>query len=301
MTTVNTLRIRANQWMYRIGAYLLLNSVPLLRKGSGEGDRRIRVPAGTRWEQAKTDSVRSEWIFPPNDHSDWVLLYLHGGGGVTGLYNAHRWMVGHITLACGFHALLPDYSLAPEHPFPAGLNDCISAYQWLLSNRVLPQHIIVAGDSMGGLLTISVLLILRQLKQPLPCGAICLSPNTDPTFSGKSMQANALKDALLSPKYTQRMMGLFLSGHDITDPLIAPLHANLKGLPPILIQVGGDEILLDDSIRFSERAKAAGVDVTLEVWPHMWHVWHTCVPDLPEANQAIDHIGKFVKIISSQV
>jgi len=280
--------------MYRIGAYIGLGSIPLLRKGCGEGKKQITVPNGIQWERVIADGVPSEWLSPPNALPETVLLYLHGGGGVTGLYNAHRWMVSHIALACGIRALLPDYQLAPEHPFPAGLNDCVTVYHWLLSNSYAPGRIIVAGDSAGGLLTISTLLSLHQSNQPLPCAAVCISPATDPTFCGKSMRTNALKDALLSSKYAQTMMRLYVNKHDLNDPLVAPLRADLHGLPPLLVQAGGDEILLDDSVRFSDCAKAAGIDVTLEVWPHMWHAWHTCVPGLPEANQAIDHIAQFV-------
>jgi epsilon-lactone hydrolase len=286
---------RSGQWFYRIGAYLLLGSIPLLRKGSGEGEKQIRIPHGIQWERVIADGISTEWMVPPNAQHNSVLLFLHGGGGVTGLYNTHRWLIGHIALSCGIRALLPDYRLAPEHPFPSGLEDCVSAYRWLLSEGYQPQNIVVAGDSLGGMLTISLLLALRQTNQPLPVAAVCISPNTDPTSRGKTMRTNAWKDALLSPKYTQTMMKLYVHGHDVNDPLIAPLHADLSGLPPILIQAGADEILLDDSMRFAERAKTAGTKVILEVWPHMWHDWHVCVPNLPEANQAIDHIAKFVQ------
>ena len=241
------------------------------------------------------EGVSSEWIVPSNAPHNSVLLFLHGGGGVTGLYNTHRWMVGHIALACGIRALLPDYRLAPEHPFPSGLDDCVIAYRRLLSEGYQPQQIVVAGDSLGGMLTISLLLALRQANQPLPGAAVCISPNTDPTSSGKTMRTNAWKDALLSPKYTRTLMRLYVNGHDMNDPLITPLRTDLGGLPPILIQVGADEILLEDSTRFADCAKMAGTKVVLEVWPHMWHGWHLCVPELPESNQAIHHIAKFVQ------
>lgn len=294
MPTSKNTRLRCELWIYRIGAYFLIGSIPLLRKGFGEGKKQIQIPHGIQWERINADGVASEWISPPNASQDSALLFLHGGGGVLGLYNTHRWMVGHIALSCGFRALLPDYRLAPEHPFPSGLNDCVTAYRWLLSQGYPPQRIVVAGDSMGGMLTITLLLALHETKQPLPGAAVCMSPNTDPTCRGKTMRTNALKDAILSPKFARTMMRLYVNDHDLNDPLIAPLHADLSGLPPILIQAGADEILLDDSVRFSDRAKAAGTNVMLEVWPQMWHDWHTQVPSLPEANQAIDHIAKFI-------
>jgi len=295
MSTIKNFGIRSKMWIYRAGSYFLVDSIPLLRKGAGEGEKQVRTPPGTQWERVDADGLSAEWISPQNAPQDSVLLYLHGGGGVLGLYNSERWIAGHIALACGLRAFLPDYRLAPEHPFPEGLNDCVAAYRWLLSQGVLPQRIVVVGDSMGGFLTITLLLALRLADQPLPAAAVCISPNTDPTVTGKSMRSNAWKDAILSPKFARTLMGLYVSGHDLNDPLIAPLQADLSGLPPILVQAGGDEILLDDSVRFAERAKAAGSSVTLEVWPEMWHVWHSNVPTLPEATQAIDHIASFVK------
>ena len=295
MATIIGLRIRTRSWAERIAGYFLVDSIPLLRKILGVSKKPIQFPAGFQWEQVIADGIPSEWIVPPNARLDSVLLFLHGGGGVLGLQNFDRSLAAYIALNCGIRALLPNYKLAPENPFPSGLNDCVTAYRWLLSSGYPPERIVVAGDSMGGMLTICVLLALKQTHQPPPGAAICISPNTDPTCSGDSMRTNAWKDAILSPKFAKTLMRLYVNGHDLNDPLLAPLHADLSGLPPILIQAGADEILLDDSVRFSERAKAAGTDVTLEVWPQMWHVWQTNVPILPEANQAIDRIAKFIQ------
>jgi epsilon-lactone hydrolase len=295
MSTLNSFSIRTKQWVFRIAGYFLVDSIPLLRKSLGVIRKQIQFPKGIQWEQVIADGIQSEWIIPPNARQDSVLLFLHGGGGVLGLENFDRLLAGYITLTCGIRALLPHYRLAPEYPFPAGLDDCVAAYRWLLSQGYLSQRIVVAGDSMGGMLTITLLLALRLADQPLPAAAVCISSNTDPLVQGKTMQSNAFKDASLTPKFARTLMRLYVSGHDLNDPLLAPLHADLSGLPPILIQAGADEILLDDSVRFSDRAKAAGINVILEVWPHMWHVWHTAVPALPEANQAIDHIAKFVQ------
>jgi acetyl esterase/lipase len=204
-------------------------------------------------------------------------------------------MIGHIALACKLRTLIPDYRLAPEFPFPAGLNDCVAAYRWLLSEGFKPQRIVIAGDSMGGYLTICTLLVLRGDGKPLPAAAVCISPNTDMTLSGKSMRTNALRDALLSPKFARTLAHHYIGDHDLSDPYISPLLADLHGLPPILIHAGADEILLDDSRRFSDHARAAGVDLTLEIWPHMWHDFHSCVPVLPEANQAIEQLAEYVK------
>jgi acetyl esterase/lipase len=294
MSNMKSYFIRGTQWITRIAVLPLLGSIPKLRIGTGAGAHQIQVPKGLHWASVDADGVRCEWITPPNAPNDAVLLYLHGGGGVLGLYNSARRMIGHISLACNLRALIPDYRLAPEYPFPAGLNDCVAAYRWLLSEGFKPQRIVIAGDSMGGYLTICTLLVLRDNGQPLPASAVCISPNTDPTCSGKSMQTNALRDALLSPKFARTLMSLYVSNHDLGDPYISPLVADLHGLQPILIQAGADEILLDDSRRFSDYALAASIDLTLEIWPHMWHDWHSCVPDLSEANQAIGRIAEFV-------
>ena len=295
MPSIRSHLIRGRQWVSRIAGSILLRSIPKLRIACGAGSHQIQIPKGLDWQSVDADGVHCEWLTPPNAPKDAVLLHLHGGGGVLGLYNFERWMTGYIALACNLRVLLPDYRLAPEHPFPAGLNDCVTVYRWLLSKGFMPHRIVMAGDSEGGHLTLSTLLVIRDADQPLPAAAICISPNTDPTCSGKSMQTNALRDAIISPKFTRTMMRLYAGSHDLSDPYISPLIADLHGLPPLLIQVGAHEILLDDSRRLSDRALAAGVDLTLEIWPHMWHDWHTCVPNLPEANQAIDGIARFVE------
>jgi monoterpene epsilon-lactone hydrolase len=295
MSSIRGLFIRGRQWIFRIAGFLLLPSIPALRRACGAGSRPTRFPKGIGWQCVDADEVHCEWLAPTGAPTDAVLLYLHGGGGVLGLYNSSRWMTSYISQACNLRALLPDYRLAPEDPFPAGLNDCVAVYRWLLSNGFMPGRIIIAGDSEGGHLTLSTLLVLRDGHEPLPAAAICISPNTDPTCTGRTMRTNALRDAILSPTFARTMMRLYAGNHDLGDPHISPLIADLHGLPPLLIQVGADEILLDDSRRFSERALAAGVDLTLEVWPHMWHDWHTCVPGLPEANQAIAGIAEFAE------
>ena len=295
MSSADYLKVRIRNWIVRTAGYFLVDTIPLLRKIMDERNQQIQIPKGIQWERVFPEGVASEWIVPPNAHQDSVLLFLHGGGGVLGLYNFDRLLASHITLACDIRALMPNYRLAPEYPFPSGLNDCVAVYSWLLSQNYLPQRIVIAGDSMGGMLTICVLLALHQKDLPLPRAAVCISPNTDPTCRGKTMHTNAFKDAGLSPKFARTLMRLYVNDHDLNDPLLAPLGADLNILPPILIQAGGDEILLDDAVRFAERAKAAGTNAMLEIWPHMWHVWHTCYPAIPEAGQAIEHISQFVQ------
>ena len=294
MLSMKSRYIRSQQWLLRFGAIPLLRSIPALRNASGAGEKHVKVPPGFHWEAVNAGGVQCEWLVPPDAPADTVLLYFHGGGGVLGLYNSGRNLAGHIALACKRHALMVDYRLAPEFPFSHGLNDCSAAYRWLASEGIEPDHIVIAGDSMGGLLTLAALLVIRDTGQSPPVAAVCISPNTDIALTGRSVRTNAWRDALLSPQFLRTMASLFAGGHDPCDPYLSPLYANLRGLPPILVQVGEDELLLDDAVRLHDRALAAGVNMTLEIWPHMWHDWHSCVPGLPEANEAIEHIARYL-------
>ncbi len=294
MLSMKSRFIRGQQWLLRFGAIPLLHAIPALRRGSSAGERRIRVPRGIHWEAVDAVGVRCEWLIPVDAPADAVMLHFHGGGGVLGLYNSGRNMAGHIALACKLRALMVDYRLAPEYPFPHGLNDCMAAYRWLIAQGIDAKRVVIAGDSMGGQLALSTLLIIRDTGEPLPAAAVCVSPNTDISLGSRSIKTNAWRDALLSPQFLRRMASLYAGGHDLCDPYLSPLFADLHGLPPIIIQAGEREVLLDDSIRFCDRACAAGVDVTLEVWPDMWHDWHSCAPGLPEANAAIEHIANFI-------
>jgi acetyl esterase/lipase len=189
---------------------------------------------------------------------------------------------------------LLDYRLAPEHPFPAAIEDATAAYYWLLENGISPEQIIIAGDSAGGGLALATLLLARDQGVPLPAAAVCLSPLTDLEVTGESIKSNNQADPWLTPESTA-LFKHYVGQNDPRSPLLSPIHADLRGLPPMLIQVGGDEILLSDATRLAECARAAGVEITLEVWPRMWHVFQAFAPYLPEAKQAIAAIGRFVQ------
>jgi acetyl esterase/lipase len=186
-----------------------------------------------------------------------------------------------------------DYRLAPEHPFPAALEDIQTAYRWLLQNGIPPRKIVVAGDSAGGNLALVLLLALREAGDPLPAAAVCLSPVTDLTGAVESRRTKAAVDPILRSG-TSDMVSSYVGKHDPRQPLLSPLYADLHGLPPILLHVGEDEILLDDSTRLAEHARAAGVNATVVVWSHMWHVFQAFAPLLPEARQSIEQMGQFV-------
>jgi len=255
------------------------------------------IPSGINFERVDANGVPAEWIIPPNVETDKVLFYLFGGAYVVGAIETRRILPSLISDSSKIWAFLVGYRLAPEHPFPAALNDSITAYQWLLSNGIKAENIICAGGSAGGGLTVATLLKLKELSLPLPAGAVLLSPWTDLALRGESMKLNAEYEPELS-KGVLRMAAIsYLGGTNRKHPLISPVYANLKGLPPLLIHAGNIETLRDDSVRLAERAKEAGVEVTLEVWDEMPHVFHNYYNEIPESKQAIEKIGQYIQML----
>ena len=240
-------------------------------------------------------SAPAEWLRPPSVKAGHVVLYLHGGGYVIGSPRSHRHLAAAIAGAAGTDALLLDYRLAPEHPFPAAVDDAVAAYRWLLDQGMLAEHIAVAGDSAGGGLTVATLLALRDAHLPRPAAGVCISPWVDLTCSAGSYQSKAGVDPIVRQAGVAEMARAYLGTTDPRSPLASPLFADLRGLPPLLIHVGSDEVLLDDAIGLAERAKTAGVDATLEQWDRMIHVWHWFLPLLDEAQAAVESIGGFVR------
>lgn len=240
------------------------------------------------------NGVPSEWVIPAEMGSERVILYLHGGAYNAGSTRSHRALAANIAYAAHARALTIDYRLAPEHPYPAALVDAFSAYRWLLDEGFRPEQIIVTGDSAGGGLAIALLTALRERGYPMPAAAIVLSPWTDLSASGASWQENAKVDYLIHGSKLMEAARLYLQDTSPQTPLASPVYANLKGLPPLLIQVGSEEVLLSDSQRLAKHARLSGVDVTLEVWEEMQHVWQFAARFLPEARQAIDRIGEFI-------
>lgn len=241
--------------------------------------------------------VFGEWVDHPKAQQDQVIYFLHGGGFNAGSPITHRELASHLSLATGMRVLLPAYRLAPEYPFPAGLQDAGTGYRWLLAQGIQPEKIVLAGDSAGGGLVLSALLWIREQQLPMPAAAVLISPWVDLTLSGASIQTHETIDPVISRKALELAAGWYAGSTPRTDPLLSPLYGDLTGLPPLLIQVGGDEILLSDSTRLTERAQAAGVKTTLEIWDGMWHVWHNAATSLPEAREAIARIGSFIQEI----
>jgi epsilon-lactone hydrolase len=254
---------------------------------------RAKMPKGVSVRAAIVGGVPGEWIEPAAMEDESVILYLHGGGYMMGSPKTHRAMVARIAVASRARALLLDYRLAPEHPFPTAIEDAVAAYHALLDQGIAPEQIVFAGDSAGGGLVLAALLWLRDAGDPMPRAAVCISPFADFALLGESIITRAKADPYVKLEHWS-VVKHCLGDNDPYSPLLSPLYGDLRGLPSLLIHVGNDEILLSDSTRLAERARDAGVDATLEVWPGMWHVWHFFAPILPEAQQAIDRIGSFV-------
>ena len=279
----------------------IIRSVPAAKPDTTVGQMRgamekvaERVAKDVTCEPVTAGGVPAEWIVAPGAAPDRVILYLHGGGYVMGSINTHRAMIARISRAAQAKALALDYRLAPEHPFPAAVEDATAAYRWLLAQGYKPGRIIIAGDSAGGGLTVAALLAIREAKLPMPAGAVSISPWTDLEGTGESIRTRAAKDVMVTQDNLAQSARQYYGANDPKNPLISPVHADFRGLPPMLIHVGDAEILLDDATRLAERARAAGVKVELEVWDEMPHVWHVFAKILPEGQQAIDKIGKFV-------
>ena len=251
--------------------------------------------AEVKVERVTVPIVPAEWLRPPSAEPGRVVLYLHGGGYVIGSPRSHRHLAAAIAAAAGTSALLLEYRCAPESPFPAAVDDAVAAYRWLLDQGISAGGLVIAGDSAGGGLTVATLLALRDGGVPLPAAGVCISPWVDLTCSGASYSTKAASDPIVKKAGVEEMARAYLGMADRRTPLASPLFADLRGLPPLLIQVGSEEVLLDDATQLAERARAAGVDTTLEVWDQMVHVWHWFLPLLDEAEEAIGTIGRFAR------
>ncbi len=246
-------------------------------------------------EKVDAGGVPAEWVAAPGCDSQRAILFLHGGGYAIGSINTHRRLAYDISAASGARVLVIDYRLAPEHPFPAAVDDAAKAWRWLLQQGLNPNRLAIAGDSAGGGLTVAALVNQRDQKLGLPACAVAISPWVDLEGTGTSMTARAAQDPMVQKDGLSWMAAMYLAGKDARTPLAAPLHADLKGLPPILVQVGTAETLLDDATRLAERLHAAGVDVRLAVWPNMLHVFPLFAPILSEGRDGCLEIGAFIR------
>ncbi len=257
--------------------------------------KQFTVSASVQTEAVDANGVPAEWVTAAGTEAERTILYLHGGGYVIGSPATHRGLAARLSKAAAARVCVIDYRLAPEHPFPAAVEDATTAYRWLLTSGKAAGNIAVAGDSAGGGLTVAMLTALRDAGDALPAAGACLSPWVDMEGIGESMTARAGLDPMVQKEGLLGMAALYLQGADPRSPLAAPLYADLQGLPPLLIQVGTSETLFDDATRLAGCARAAGIDVTLEPWDEMIHVWHLFAETLPEGQKAIDRIGEFLR------
>jgi acetyl esterase/lipase len=271
-------------------------SILQFRQECEKGARRFgKIPAGIEVTPVTIDGIDAEWILPSQTPKDKVIFFFHGGGYVSGSCSDNRIHVTKFVKGSNVGALLFEYRLAPEHPFPAALDDSVKAYRWLLARDVLPSDIVFAGVSAGGGLCLATLLALKDQGIPLPSAAVAVSPWTDLKCSGESYRTNAKK--CLSPEGSSAAFSKhYVGDHDPGDPWISPIYGDLHGLPPMLIYVAGSEILYDDSVSFAQKAKDAGVDVTLRVGEGLFHCFPLCAPLFPEATHAMDDIYRFIKM-----
>jgi epsilon-lactone hydrolase len=256
------------------------------------------VPADVAVEPVTANGVRAEWTITPDARRDGALLYLHGGGYVIGSLDSHRHLAAEAGRACGLTALALDYRLGPEHPFPAAVDDTLAGYRFLLARGIAPGHIVLAGDSAGGGLVVAAMVAIREAGLPQPAGGWAISPWVDMEAIGETMESRSASDPTVQRPGLLEMAKLYLGGADPRSPLAAPIYADLKGLAPLMIQVGACETLLDDALRLAKTAGAADVQVDLQIWPEMIHVWHLFYPELAAGRRAIAAGATFVRALT---
>lgn len=262
------------------------------QRAAGEHAEDLTVEAtGVGYEPFADGVVAGVWAIPPGAAPGRAVLYLFGGGHViTSVHSRHKFG-GHLALAVGARVLILDYPLAPEHPYPADLEASTAAYRWLLGRGDEPGGIALAGESSGGGLVLSTLLSLRAAGDRLPAAAYLMSPWADLTCSGASQQSRRDVDLECSTESLRRMAGQYLDGHDPADPMVSPVRADLSGLPPLLVQVGSYEVLLDDAVAVARNAGICGTKTTLEIWPEMQHFFQLGIGVYPEAQAALSRGG----------
>ena len=244
-------------------------------------------------EAVEIAGVKATWIGEPSLSARGTLLYLHGGAWSIHLPGIYRKFATNLSALTGMRVLLPDYRLAPEHPFPAGVDDCLAVYRWLIEQGYADRPLAIAGDSAGGNLTLVTLMQARDAMLPMPDCAVMLSPSTDLSTSGPSWRYNAEADPMFSPAARDPLLPIYCPGQDTTNPLLSPLFGNWAGLPPLLFHAGSTEVLLDDSVRSHDRASQAGVSAEIEVWWQMPHVFQV-FGWLPESRAALRKIADFI-------
>ncbi len=253
------------------------------------------LPDGVTFEKIDAGGVPAERLYSRSSQAGRTILYLHGGGYAIGSPVSHRHVAGALVEAAEATLVVPDYRLAPEHKYPCAIHDALAAYSWLLESGQDPQQLIIAGDSAGGGLALATMISVRNQGLPLPAAAVLISPWVDLAGTGATLDTLQARDPVVQRAGLHDMAKYYLGERDPRTPLASPLYADLAGLPPLLIQVGTEEVLLDDSLRLNHRAREQGVRTTLEVWDEMIHVWHFFHPQLQEGREAIGRVGDYVR------
>ena len=255
------------------------------------------VPSvGATSEAVDIGGIPGEWISAPEAQRDRAVLYLHGGGYIIGSINSHRDVCERLSRSAKARVLAINYRLGPEHPFPAGIDDAVAAYRWLLKQPGLSaKRIAIAGDSAGGGLATSTLLALKQAGDPMPGCATLMSPWVDLELSGDSMDSKGEDDPMVKKAMLAAMTAAYVPTGDLRNPLISPLTTDLMGLPPLMIHVGMREVLLDDSVRLAERAKAAGVEVEFKSWEGQVHVFQIFASGVKDGDTSLQELGAFIR------
>lgn len=251
------------------------------------------LPRGSRVEPSRDPKLPGEWHTPDDMAPRRTILHLHGGAFIGGSPQAFRPFAGWLAARSRARVISLDYRLAPEHPFPAALDDAVGAVRALYALGTAPSSLGIIGDSAGGAIALSALVALRDAGDPLPAAAALISPCTDLAGSGASMRENAARDVMLSARHQTQLARLYAPNHPAEHPLVSPLYADLKGLPSLLIHASDSEILFDDARRVAEKARAAGVAVEFTVFRELMHDWHCSVPLTPEARHAMKGVGAY--------
>ena len=255
----------------------------------------VKLPDDVTCKPAKGCPVPAEWVTSPEVNNDKVILSLHGGAYFLNYGNPHRDFVARIGRSTKMRVLISDFRLSPEYPYPAALQDVTVAYQWLLAQGYSPINIAITGESSGGGLVLATLLRLRNEDISFPAAVVCICPWVDLTGSGASMESKKKVDFINNPEHMKTTAKLYAGDHNLKDPYISPLYTDLKGFPPLLIQAAARDVLLDDATRLAEQARKANVDVTLEVWDSMIHIFQLSAGFVPEARKAVENIAAFLR------
>jgi monoterpene epsilon-lactone hydrolase len=271
------------------------SDVHKVRAGFEANAKKLGPAKGVLIRQENIAGVDCEWLIPPGCESAPLIYYLHGGAYMVGSPRTHRKMVGHIAKHAGMRALLPDYRLAPENPFPAALEDSTAVYRSLLEGGNNASRIAIGGDSAGGNLSMATLLALRDARDELPAACFLLSPWLDLACEGETLVTNATREPWFAAEEMPGIVSNYCSEFDIRNPLVSPVFADVSGLPPTLIQAGDQEILLSDSLRLADNISASNGSVTLQIWPDMWHVFQYFIGRMPESKRAIQDVADFLR------